>query len=226
VALAGLLRFVDDLPTPQDDPDGVRERAEEILSRPEYDEPPKSIWDRIGEWLGDQISRLFESIGLGGGGAGTVIAWLLLAALAAGVAWLIVRAVQSGVWGQGAGRGNEGDPVIVETEADRTPSDWLAEAARHEAAGRWSEALLCRYRALVTELVKRSVIPELIDRTSGEYVQDVRQRAPGIAASFTAATRLFEAAWYGGEPTGPEERDQFVGLARQVLEPKAIGAER
>lgn len=226
MSVAGLLRFVDDLPVPQDDPGDVRQRAEDILSRPEYDEPGKSLWDRIGEWLSDQFTRLIESIGLGGGGAGTVIAYLLLAALAAGIAWMVVRAIQSGVWGQASGRGAEGDPVILETEANRTPSDWLAEAARHEAAGRWSEALLCRYRALVTELVKRSVIPELVDRTSGEYVQDVRQHASAIAAPFAAATRLFEGAWYGAEPTGPDERDQFVGLARQVLEPDAVGAER
>lgn len=226
MATAGLLRFLDDLPVPQNDPGSVREKADEILSRPEYREPPDTIWERVSDFVSEQIGRLLSAIGFGGGGVGTLVAWLVLAALIAAVAALVFWAVQAGEWGQNRGQGGEGEPVIVSTEAHRSARDWLNEAQRHEAEGRWSEGLLCRYRALVTELVDQGVIPELAGRTSGEYVRDVRQHAPAVAAPFAAATELFEAAWYGGATTGPDERDRFVGLAVQVLQPESIGAER
>lgn len=226
MATAGLLRFLDDLPVPQNDPGTVREKADEILRRPEYREPPDTLWERISDFVNEQIGRLLSAVGFGGGGVGTVVAWLVLAALIAVVVALVVWAVRAGEWGQGRGARNEGDPVIVSTEAYRSARDWLNDAQRHEAEGRWSEGLLCRYRALVTELVDKGVIPELAGRTSGEYVSDVRQHGPAIAAPFAAATELFEAAWYGRAPTGPDERDQFIGLAVQVLEPESIGAPR
>lgn len=226
MATAGLLRFLDDLPTPQNDPGTVRDKAGEILSRPEYREPPDTLWERVSDFVSEQIGRFLSAIGFGGGGVGTIVAWLVLAALIAGVAALVVWAVRAGEWGQSSGGRSEGEPVIVSTEAYRSARDWLNEVQGHEAEGRWNEGLLCRYRALVTELVDKGVIPELAGRTSGEYVSDVRQHAPGTAVPFAAATELFESAWYGRAPTGPDERDRFIGLAVQVLEPESIGAER
>jgi hypothetical protein len=224
VSLAGLLRWVDDLPVPQDDPGTVRDKAKDILARPEYREPPKSLWDRVNEWLGEQIGRLLSTLGFGGGSVGTVVAWLVLAALVALVVVLVMWAVRSGSWNVGRKAGDEGDPVIVSTEAHRSAGEWLDEARRHEAEGRWNEGLLCRYRWLVTNLVDRAVIPEQVDRTAGEYVRDVRRHAPSIAAPFAAATELFEVVWYGGAAAGPDERDRFVALAAEVLQPASVGA--
>jgi hypothetical protein len=226
LSLPAVARLLGDLPTPQTDPDEVRRKAHEILSRPEYREPPKSLLDRINNWVEDLISRLFNGIGVGSGGLSTLVAYLVLLALAGLLAWLVVWAVQSGAFSGGRGSRQEGDPVIVDTDAYRSAKDWLAEAARHEAEGRWAEGLLCRYRALVVELVEREVIAELVGRTAGEYVHDVRQRDPARAPAFAAATELFERAWYGGAPSGPEERDRFAVLAAQVLEarPATVGA--
>jgi hypothetical protein len=223
VSLAALARLLDDLPTPGTDPDKVRDMAKDILARPEYREPPKSLWDRINEWIGDVLSRLFENLGFGGGALGAFVSYLLLAVLIGLLVWLFVWIAQSGAWGAGRRADREGDPVILAADAYRSAKDWLAEAQRHEAEGRWSEGLLCRYRALVVQLVERGVIAELAGRTAGEYVADVRQRDPARAPAFTAATELFEAAWYGGATTGPAERDRFAVLAEQVLRGQPIG---
>lgn len=226
MALARLLQLIEDLPVPQNDPDEVREKAKDILSGAEYREPPKTWWERLNEWVGEQIGRLVSGLGFGGGAVGTIIAYLVLAVLIALIVALVVWAARSGSWARIRKDEVEGDPVIMSTEAHRSAREWLDEAGRHEAEGRWSEGLLCRYRSLVTELVERSVIPEQVGRTAGEYVRDVREHAPQIAPSFAAATELFEAAWYGGVDTGPDERDRFIGLATQVLRPETIGAER
>lgn len=226
MSLAVITRLLDDLPTPGNDPDKVRDMAKEILSRPEYQEPPKSLWDRVYEWFVDVLSRLFDGLGFGGGALGAFVSYLVLAVLLGLLAWLVVWVARSGAWGAGRRPDREGDPVILAADAYRSAKDWLAEAQRHEAAGRWSEGLLCRYRALVVQLVERDVIAELVGRTAGEYVADVRQRDPARAPSFAAATELFEAAWYGGATTGAEERDRFVTLSEQVLRAEPIGTTR
>ena len=63
----------------------------------------------------------------------------------------------------------------------RTAAQWRAEAAAHDAAGRWREALRCRYRALVAELAGRGLVEEIPGRTSGEYrIQCGQQLQPRI----------------------------------------------
>jgi hypothetical protein len=215
-ALGGAL----DPPDPQHDPEDVRELADEILSRAEYREPPRSLFERIQDAIGDFLDDVLGALGFGGAGAGWV-AWLVLAALVALLGWLLRWAVVNGRWGRRARRGGADEAVFVDAEEGRPARVWLREAEAHEAAGRWREGLLCRYRALVTALVEDDVIPATPGRTAGEYVRDVRagqgDDSP-VTAAFTAATDLFETAWYGGVETGPAERDEFVRLSGRVLD--------
>jgi len=215
---AGFPGFPGDLPEPQNDPGRVREMADDILARPEYREPGKSIFERVRDWIGERLADLLENIGFGSSGAGSVVGWialLVLGAVVAGLAYWLIRSVLGDGWGRG--KGDEGDPVILSVDEHRTPDEWLAEAERHEAEGRWRDGLLCRYRSLATRLVELEVIPEAVGRTAGEYVGDVATRLPAGAGPFRAATDLFESAWYGGVDTGSEGRDRFVGLAQTVL---------
>jgi hypothetical protein len=209
----------EDLPEPQNDPAKVRRMADEILARRQYRQPPESFVHRIQQAISDFLGRLLGNIGLGSAGAASWIAWIVLALFVAAIAGLtayLISRVWGNGWGGGSG-GDEGDPVILAVDEHRTPDEWLAQAERHEAAGRWSEGLLCRYRSLVTRLVDLDVIAAAVGRTAGEYVQDVNERHPAGAGSFAAATELFEAAWYGGAATGPDERDRFAGLAGAVV---------
>lgn len=210
-----------DLPPPEHDPDEVRELADEILSRPAYREPPESLFERIDEFVGELMERLLDAVGLGGTSVPSWVAWLVLGVLVAIVALLVGWVVRAGGWGRRARPGDAGDPVITSAEQQRSPREWLAQAERDEAEGRWRQGLLCRYRALVTALVEDDVIPATPGRTAGEYVRDVREGQGGdsaVTAAFTAATDLFETAWYGGVETGPAERDEFARLSGRVLD--------
>jgi len=118
------------------------------------------------------------------------------------------------------------DPVVVLREhgPTRSAAEWRAEAAAHEAAGRWRDALRCRYRALVAELAGRGLVEEIPGHTSGEYRQDVKVVFPAASVAFDGATDLFEQAWYGDRPTGRDEQAAFDDLARRVLIPAGAGA--
>jgi hypothetical protein len=198
------------LPPSEHDPGSVRELADEILSQARYDRPPKSIPDRVMEWLGEQLTRLIE--GLVGGGGGAVLAWIILLGAAGTVIFLLVRYGRVTV----PALARDQEPEVM-VELTRTAREWREEADRLEAEGRWAEGLRCRYRALVADLVRRGTIPEQAGRTAGEYARDVAHRLPDAAPAFAAATELFEAVWYGGATTGPAEAERFRDLDGRVL---------
>lgn len=99
----------------------------------------------------------------------------------------------------------------------RGAADWAAEAARHAAAGEWREALRCRYRALVADLAVRGVVEEIPGRTAREYTAQVRDHLPPAGVAFGEASDLFEAAWYGNQPSTQAEHERITDLADGVL---------
>jgi hypothetical protein len=198
-----------ELPSPDRSPAEVRALADEILSRSEFHQPPETLPHKVQRLFSEAVGRLLEN--LAGSGAGAVIAWAILAAAVGLVVVLVVRASRS------VQLDPRSSPPAVMVELTRTPAEWRAEADRQEASGDWRDALRSRYRALVGELVIRDAIPEIAGRTSGEYVRDIAVTLPAAAVAFAAATELFELAWYGDEPTGPEESTRFRSLSEQVL---------
>ncbi|HKY15100.1 MAG TPA: DUF4129 domain-containing protein [Microthrixaceae bacterium] len=196
----------------------VRDVAEEVFDRPEF-RRDKSLIDRLVDWLSD----LFPEPRTGGGefaAAGNLLLYLFLAALIALVAWLVVRIVRGRL---PRSPRRERDEATIELTGSRPPVDWAAEAEAAESEGRWKEALACRYRELVAELLERGVVPDVAGRTTGELRADVAAQAPAAAASFSEATELFELAWYADLPTGPEENRRFRQLADRARLASAPG---
>lgn len=203
------------LPPPGHDPNDVRELAEQILSESRYDRPPEPILDRILAWFGEQVSRFIGAVT--GSAAGWFVAWAVVLVAIAFVVYLIVRHGRIGALPR-----PERKRAEVMIELTRSPAEWRAEADQLEAAGRWREALRCRYRSLIAELVARGTIPDRAGRTAGEYVTDVQRDVPPASVPMAAATELFEAVWYGGAASGPDEAARFIDLERQVLASRAV----
>jgi hypothetical protein len=196
------------LPPSEHDPASIRDLADQILSQARYDEPAQSIPDRILSWLGEQLTKVLDS--LVGGGGGTFVAWAILLGAAGAVIYLLAR---SGRITSLPAAGPEPEVMVGLT---RTARQWREEADALERQGRWADGLRCRHRALVADLVRRGVIPDQAGRTAGEYVRDVAARQPDAAPAFAAATEMFEAVWYGGATTGAAEAERFRGLDAQV----------
>ena len=199
------------LPPPATDAEEIRRGAEDILSRPEFQPPPRSLYqqalDKIGEVLGDVIGAIV------GGTSGTFLGWGLLLAVVAVLAYLVVRGVQLG---RRRAIGATGPTVAIDSDIGRPFTAWDAEAVRLEGEGRWREALRCRYRALIAALAGAGVVDEIPGRTAGEYRTLVRGSRPQVDEPFTGATDLFERAWYGDEATGPDETSAFRRLSDRV----------
>jgi hypothetical protein len=209
-----------ELPPPVPPPQGVRETAEEVLSRPEFRQPPKSLYERATDWLEEQLDRaisLFFS-----GSRGSVVAWIVLLAIVGLVGFFVWRFVRTA---RREPRSWRARPDVT-TEVRRSALDWDRDAEEHERAGRWRDAVRCRYRALAARLGSAGVVDdEDQTRTPREQRMEVDVALPPDAArSFAEAVDLFERAWYGQRPTGEGEGTRFRSLADGVL--AAVGAAR
>lgn len=201
------------------DPEAVRDRVREVMARPEFSYE-KSWFDRLGEWLSEQLSKLFPDSGTGGpggsfgGGIGTFLAYVLIVLALAGIVGAVVYVVMRRVR-----RIDEDDsePTRIEIEHGRTAAEWRADARAHEAAGEWKDAIRARYRLLVRTLVDRHQLPDVAGRTTGELRDDLAGTTPGAGESFDIASLLFELPWYADAPTGPEESERFRTAAAEVL---------
>jgi Domain of unknown function (DUF4129) len=71
--------------------------------------------------------------------------------------------------------------------------------------GDWQEAIRARFRAVISELDERSLLPERADRTAHEAAQDAGSVLPEHAAPLLDAARAFDEVEYGdylGTPEG------------------------
>ena len=204
----------DELPPPATPSDDIRRAADEILSRPEFTPPPKSLYDRIVDALQEALSDVLSAFFSGGRSA--IVAWIALLVVGAVVAFLLFRVVRSV-----RGSGTAAPPVSVTSETRRPATEWEREAEEHAAAGRWRDAVRCRYRALVATLAARGAVDEVPGRTAGEYRLEVLRTRPDAAVPFADATDVFERAWYGAAPTEESDDRRFRQLASDALDASA-----
>jgi hypothetical protein len=186
----------------------VREAVREVLSRPEFRPPDRSLAERVFDWVLEMVGRLLAA--LGGSGAGGIVGLVLLALVVLGVIVLAAR----------FSRGLTPSPEVaaaVPGEARRSAAEWRAEADAQERAGAWREAVRSRYRALVADLAARGLVEEVPGRTAGEYRREVGRSLPEAATDFAGATELFEVAWYGRGDAGSQDAAHLRALADRVL---------
>ena len=197
------------------DPDAVREEACKLVSKdtsvcsaPKPPKPPK-----VADGGGFDLSIV------------SLLLWVLLIAAVVGLVYMLVRwaATKSG---RSAARrksvADDDDGDIVERDAvavdhSREPVNWRAEAEQHRLAGRYRDALRCRYRALVGDLARRGLIDEIPGRTTGEERSQLGLATPAASSPFNSAADLFDGAWYGHLDVGVADDDHFQALERDVL---------
>jgi len=156
----------------------------------------------------------------------SMLLWLLLIAAVLGIVVLLVRWAMSAQGPIGRRRptkavtDDEVDTVeanMVAIDRSREPVNWRAEADGHRRAGRYRDAVRCRYRALVGDLARKGLIDEIPGRTTGEERMQLRVVSPDAAPAFNAAANLFDGAWFGNLPVDEDDDDRFLAIERDVL---------
>jgi hypothetical protein len=160
----------------------------------------RRVREQLAEWL---------ELLLGALGADAGVAW---AVVAVGVALLAVV-----VWR--ASRGWETDRALgadPDRLTSRSAASWDADADDHAAAGRWADAVRCRYAATVVALVERGVLDDRPGRTVRELDREVADAAPRLADVVADAGDTFERIWYGHADAAPDD-ERTVARARAAV---------
>lgn len=210
-----------DLPRGALDRDEVRRVTDEVLARPEYRENGEGLLGQIWGFVQELLGRVLEAVV--GSGRQTFLGTAVTLVVVGLVVVLLVRFLR-GV------RHDPGQAPGLGDATGRAPREWLAEAEQHERAGRWREALRCRYRLLLARLAAAGLVDEVPGRTSGEYLAEALSTLPAARDDLRAVTLAFDRVWYGDQPVdGPEvarvaqavERVDAATRARRGL---AVGA--
>ncbi|MCE9622917.1 MAG: DUF4129 domain-containing protein [Actinomycetia bacterium] len=198
------------------DPDAVREEACRLVSRdqavcapPDTTPPPRGS----------------GSSGVNVDWLGTLLWIVLIAAVLVAMVYLARYLMQRSGRGRAKkkretaedGELDEVEQAAVAIDRSREPTNWRAEADEHRRAGRYREAMRCRYRALVGDLARRGLIDEIPGRTTGEERTQLRRVQPDASSPFTSAADLFDDAWFGHHAVDAADDDRFQSFERDVL---------
>lgn len=200
------------LPIPEHSTQEVQRELSEILAHEEFSPRPKPLAEIVVEWIDERIESLTKPATrpfVGDISTLDLAAVVLLVILVA----LVIRRVRATLRSS-ARRHLESNEIATTRISGRA---WRQEAEEHEQTGEWRQAMRCRYRALLAELVERRVVEDVVGRTTGEYRMEANKHDHLLDAPFTEASTLFEAAWYGNETTGPDEASRFQDLADEVV---------
>ncbi|MET9700121.1 DUF4129 domain-containing protein [Streptomyces sp. NPDC006529] len=174
------------LTTPRD---AAREAAERELSKPLYHQndpsPVQRAIDRFWEWLGDLTGSAADATP---GGAVGILVIVLVVALLIGALW----------WRLGSPRRAATSGQVLFDEGVRSAADHRASAEAHAAAGRWTEAVQERMRAVVRSLEERTLLDPRPGRTADEAAAEAARSLPAHSGELHAAARAFDDVTYGG----------------------------
>lgn len=192
------------------DPDAptARRWLQEELTDPVYHQGPGLI-ERIMSWIQEFLGRLLAA-GQGVGGLWLAVIVMAVVALVAGIALYVAGPVRRA-------RRAQRSAEVLGTDV-RTADQLRADSRAHADAGRWDEAVLDRFRAIVRALEERAAIDERPGRTADETAREAQARFPAQAGGLDRAAGLFDDVYYGDRAAGPEAYHALAELDGSVRE--------
>jgi Domain of unknown function (DUF4129) len=194
------------------DPDTAKEWLRQELSRPDYQE---SLAERFTHWFDNLMGSIFSA---GTGGLNPVVALVLLAVLAGGVALALSRLRANPTSGA--------HDAAVFSEARQSSEEHRRRAHAALELAQWAEAVVESVRALAAGLLERGLMPE----QSGVTIHEISQRAttlfPAHQTRLEAMALLFDETRYGDRPAEEQQARAVVELERELAtrSPQEAGA--
>ncbi|MFI5639821.1 DUF4129 domain-containing protein [Streptomyces goshikiensis] len=196
--------------------DPAREAAERELSKPVYHQNDPGLVDRALDRFWEWVDELFgRAAGATPGGGLGLLAVLLLTVLVVAALW----------WRLGTPHRTATDPGTLFDDGPRSAADHRAAAEAHATAGRWTEAVQERMRAVVRSLEERTLLDPRPGRTADEAAAEAAGPLPRHAADLRAAARAFDDVTYGGRTGDPDTyaRLRALDLALERAKPLLTG---
>ena len=197
----------------------VRAALERVYARPELAPRQPGPTDGISDFLRRvwaAVNDWFSSFGALRSDS-PVVYWLVMGSLIAlglGIVAYFVYRTLSGLEGGEHVRVPRGPGPAVDARA-RTAGEWEEAARRAAAAGRFREAAVALYQALLLRLEAAGVIRYDPSKTPGDYRREAR-RSPQAAGALTAFLRGFEPVVFGGRALDAAGYDRLRGAAGEA----------
>lgn len=170
--------------------DPARRAAERELSDPAYHQDDPGVVERTLDWVWEKLGDLLASaVDVAPGGVVGLVVVLGAVALMLAALWARFGAPRPAAGGSASG---------LLPERPRSAVEYREGAAAHAAAGRWSEALRERMRALVRSLEERALIEPRPGRTADEAAAEAGALLPSHASTLAAAAVAFDEVTYAG----------------------------
>lgn len=178
--------------------DEANDLADDILSRDEFvaaqdpgllERGVNRVLREIAEFLAD----LFSVFGGAGGGAGAVLAYVLLGLAALVLVAAIVKAVRG--WTPKTDDEEQPGARIVFDEVVE-PDALRQQMASHRAAGQWRETVIAGFRLAVLELIDSGIAREVSGATTGDFGRAVERSKPETLPAYQRGASSFERAFY------------------------------
>jgi hypothetical protein len=194
----------------------VNQALERVYARPELQPRPPGPLDGFREWRRQMFARLGEWLGRFGDlrSDNPIVYWLMIGVLvAAGVSIIgyLLWNTLSRLEERGAAPRPAAVPGAVNARA-RTAAEWEEEARRAAAAGRFREAAVALYQALLLRLEAAGALRYDPAKTPGDYRREAR-RDPRAAGALTAFLRGFEPVVFGGRALDGDGYEQLRAVA-------------
>lgn len=193
--LAVLAGVVTEVPV---DPDAetARRWAEQELADPIYHQG-ESLLQVVLRWIQERLAEAQNALStMNGRSAAIVLGSVVIIGVV--VTLLVVGPVRRN-------RRSQRSSVEVFVDDNRTVAELRRSADTLAAAGRWSEAVLDRFRALLRSLEERAVVDERPGRTAHEAAVQAAAVLPPCAADLHRASRMFDDVCYGDVEAGRDD---------------------
>lgn len=171
------------------DRDTARRAAAAELSDPKYRDARPNVLQEAGQWLGDQLAKLVNSLSsvVPGGIFGLLLILVLLIVL------VVVIRLRTGK----VARAARAERAVF-GDKRQSADDYRRSAAEAAAAGRYDDAVRDRFRAVVRSLEERALLDVRSGRTADEAAAEAGALLPNVAAELRQGARLFDDVHYGG----------------------------
>lgn len=186
-------------------PEQARSLLRGELVRGEYHE--QDLLQRLVTWVERQVGRGLEAASQAPP-LSTFLAMLVGLLLVLALVWLGSRARRSGPVARVPGPVLPTEPVSAHR--------WRALAEEALAQGRYEEALVDGFRALVVRQVERGRLDDQPGATAHEVAEALGTAYPSQRPRLEEAARLFDLVRYGDRPAGPDQAAAVLTLDAEL----------
>lgn len=210
--------------------DAAKQKLDEILARPEYQKPEAAEeslfqrwWREFLDWLAQMFPKPATSAGPSFSGIGSiqyVLQAVILLLVAALIGFLVYKFLPLVRRGMGSTEDeSDGERLILgeRIRGDESATSIFSEAEQLAGQGDLRGAIRKGYVAALCELADRKAVRLARHKTNRDYVRDLAERRP-LIDTFRTMTGRFERSWYGLQPAGLEDWEQFRAEYHQAIE--------